>query len=314
MKVNRAALLSFFLCSTGTKTLVYGAPMNPEHGQPEIPVFENPLEQDLDAPIYSPPLYHDYQGWQYEDPFYPNQDQQHHRSLSDNYPMNADSHHFYGNVPSQQSHRFQSEPHHIDGTDVSSQQGYGVDHLSTSFTQGMQLENQFIFDRHDSIYHPEMDHGQSSISFPPHPTSPYLPPNPSYPPPAPRLTYFNRPYISKEEENGRHERLNLREWQKKYHQNELLTIYGLIANKWGTLPRSTLTGILYLRLLDQLQKHPGEIDMILAGNETVVKFRAKKSGKKHDKKDRPNSSSTRVMTPEEFLRWIISSNYAKFSS
>lgn len=286
---------------------VNGSPVGPEENLNKHPFFETSLQQDLDAPIHSPPLYDEYSHFQWDANPYSHHGHEGYLDLPNNSPLHAATDTIWdqGQLETQQVHDTGLGTH-------------PMNYLHQSSTLFTQLENPYTVDHtihhlgSSSNYANRMEQGQESSSHHPLPSinlSPsarlVLPLQTTY------LTYYTRPYISKEEEEGRHERLNMFEWQKRYHENELLLIYRRIGDKWESVPRSTLTRKLFPRLNEQLQSNPTDIDDILANNESVIKDRAKSSGKQHDQPNRPNSNSNTLMSPQDFVSWITHTPIAK---
>lgn len=119
-----------------------------------------------------------------------------------------------------------------------------------------------------------------------------------------KLTYFTRPELPAEEINARPKRLNVLDWQKKYHETELLTIYGNIADVWGPLPKSTITMKLYKRLNKYLAAHPELIDGSLFGHQKSIAEAAEEGGVKHCKNPPARLGHEPLMDKVDFLAWI----------
>lgn len=300
MKLDGIWLITIVVwLSNGLGYVVQGAPMNSGETPPKSPEFGVPYDHHLVAPnTFSAYGDHQHHHWDastfvHEVPHHQEYDQYHLNTYSlPDYSLPTWA---QGNVES-------LEPQHLDISGQMLQDSYSADHLSQSFGQGMQLEQHpyssgIVGEPYTLDWHQRQ--GSSSNSAP-------LPLSPAHIPKE-SLSYSTRPYRPQAELARRHERLRMYEWQFKYTEKELLRIYLKIAKQWGPLARSTLTAKLFGRLTEQLQYNSQDIDPILFGNKAIIEDRAKASGRRQLKPQRPNRSYDTTMTPEEFIAWITDS-------
>lgn len=179
------------------------------------------------------------------------------------------------------------------------QQSYNTGQLSDIYGQGTQLGLPYYSNHLNNVITQESRQGHGSSYY--SPSTSISPPTTSKGP----LTYFTGPYRPQEELDKRHNRLKMFEWKYRYTQKELLRIYLKIAKRWGTLPRSTLTGVLFHRINEQLQAHPQEIDPILFGDKSIIESRARSSGRLQIKPHRSDVVGSHPMTPEDYIDWIV---------
>lgn len=315
------SLVSVFIVNDNYVYIVRSAPMNP--GQ-ESPPFGTPFEEHLGIPTTTQSN-DGYNNPPWNVPMY-------------NYPahdahLHYPNHHLF-------DHTMHETPMFTWDQGYLADQGYATtfqpliehhdqhhfqntENFNNAFNQDLLLGELYSNHHFDDAFAQGIQHGHSSLpplplSPPrstnlfqyPSPSQPTIPTRSASPPPdITTLSHFARQELPKEILDARHERLNKFEWQRRYHQSELLSIYEKIANVWGSISRTTMVENLFPRLNKYLRDHPQQIDRILADDRSAIEEAARESGKRHDKSDCPPSASMYLMTPKKFVDWIVNANH-----
>lgn len=115
---------------------------------------------------------------------------------------------------------------------------------------------------------------------------------------------LNRPRLSEAELASRSEKLNQFDWQKVYHEDELLNIYWKIFSEWGPQKRATATLSLFPRLNKYFKDHPDQAEYVFANDENVIESVGINMRRFWYKNYQ--DTDTGIMTPQELLLWVIS--------
>lgn len=243
--------------------------------------------------------------------------------------------HYYYNSPIDYG---TTQPHHSgivwNQDSIGQQDLQNFDHLmNTDYSHNFQSDNSYIsnYINDDNTYNlhtlhphfandqeghhipqnvPGQDHGSSNTQQDLFPT--HLPPTfsgSSLPLPS-TSSPLNRPRLPLSELNSRPGKLNWWDWQTRYTKDQLMIIYSHIAHKWGNQNRVVLIRSLFARLNDHFAKFPGNREAVLAGDKDAITRVAGVCGVHHNKGFLHKQPE--IMTPEEFLAWILTPPQRKF--